>query len=79
MNLCKSLQGRKGSFLHYMNQKVKVFFYAIYIILKNKGKCGVCGDNWADSQPRPHEGGGRYGQGVIGRRYTTGQVNSEVS
>ena len=46
--------------------------------LKNEGKCGVCGDNWADPQPRPHEGGGRYGQGVIGRRYTTGQVNSEV-
>lgn len=41
--------------------------------LRNKGKCGVCGDNWADDQPRPHEGGGRYGQGVIGRRYTTGQ------
>ena len=42
--------------------------------MKNGGKCGVCGDNVADPQPRPHEGGGKYGQGVIGRRYTTGQV-----
>ena len=21
----------------------------------NDGKCGVCGDNWADPAPRPHE------------------------
>lgn len=40
---------------------------------QNKGKCGVCGDNWTDKHPRPHEAGGRYGNGVIGRRYTTGQ------
>jgi len=40
---------------------------------QNKGRCGVCGDNWASAQPRPHEAGGRYGKGVIGRRYTTGQ------
>ena len=43
---------------------------------QNKGKCGVCGDNWTDKHPRPHEAGGRYGNGVIGRRYTTGQVIS---
>ena len=46
---------------------------------QNKGRCGVCGDNWASVQPRPHEAGGRYGKGVIGRRYTTGQVNTYVS
>ena len=46
---------------------------------QNKGRCGVCGDNWASVQPRPHEAGGRYGKGVIGRRYTTGQVNGYVS
>ena len=46
---------------------------------QNEGRCGVCGDNWASVQPRPHEAGGRYGKGVIGRRYTTGQVNGYVS
>merc|ERR1712121_335362 len=41
---------------------------------QNEGKCGVCGDNFADSEPRPHEAGGRYGNGIIGRRYTMGQT-----
>ena len=40
----------------------------------NGGRCGVCGDNWADRQPRAHEAGGRYGQGIVGRRYTMGQT-----
>ena len=40
----------------------------------NGGRCGVCGDNWAEEQPRPHEAGGRYGQGIVGRRYTMGQT-----
>ena len=26
----------------------------------NGGKCGVCGDNWADNKPRPHEVTGTY-------------------
>ena len=27
---------------------------------KNSGKCGVCGDDWRDPEPRDHETGGRY-------------------
>ncbi|XP_065205427.1 uncharacterized protein LOC135835193 [Planococcus citri] len=40
----------------------------------NGGKCGVCGDAWDAPQPRPHEAGGKYGQGVIVRKYKTGAV-----
>ncbi|XP_050434733.1 uncharacterized protein LOC126841953 isoform X2 [Adelges cooleyi] len=39
----------------------------------NGGKCGICGDPWDAPQPRPHEAGGKYGQGVIVRRYKIGQ------
>ena len=42
---------------------------------KNGGKCGVCGDNYADEQPRPHEAGGKFGLGIIGKRYVMGQVS----
>lgn len=41
---------------------------------KNDGKCGVCGDDWADPEPREHESGGKYGKGVIAQHYTMGQV-----
>lgn len=40
----------------------------------NNGKCGVCGDPWHLKPPRPNEIGGKYGQGIIVRRYRTGQV-----
>ena len=43
---------------------------------KNKGKCGVCGDNYADPQPRKHEAGGEFGNGIVGREYVVGQVNT---
>ncbi|CAH2052837.1 unnamed protein product, partial [Iphiclides podalirius] len=36
---------------------------------RNGGKCGVCGDAWDSPIPRPHELGGRFGKGVIVRRY----------
>ncbi|XP_013167702.1 PREDICTED: uncharacterized protein LOC106117803 [Papilio xuthus] len=36
---------------------------------RNGGKCGVCGDAWDTPAPRPHELGGRFGRGVIVRRY----------
>ncbi|CAH1722537.1 uncharacterized protein LOC114130703 [Aphis gossypii] len=39
----------------------------------NGGKCGICGDPWDAPQPRQHEAGGKYGQGVIVRRYKIGQ------
>ena len=41
---------------------------------KNNGKCGVCGDPWNESPPRRHENGGVFGNGVLGRRYSPGQV-----
>ncbi|ROT79001.1 hypothetical protein C7M84_002280 [Penaeus vannamei] len=40
---------------------------------ENDGKCGVCGDNWADPQPRDNEAGGTYGTGLIVANYTKGQ------
>ncbi|KAH0954937.1 hypothetical protein HN011_012323 [Eciton burchellii] len=41
---------------------------------RNKGKCGICGDPWDSPIPRAHEMGGKYGNGVIVRRYKTGSV-----
>lgn len=32
---------------------------------QNGGKCGLCGDDYSLSQPRPNEIGGKFGQGVI--------------
>ena len=43
---------------------------------ENGGKCGVCGDNWADPQPRENEAGGTYATGLIVANYSMGQVNS---
>jgi len=39
----------------------------------NRGKCGICGDAWDEPQPRANEAGGRYGRGVITRKYRKGQ------
>ncbi|KAJ8676581.1 hypothetical protein QAD02_012368 [Eretmocerus hayati] len=39
---------------------------------RNGGKCGICGDAWDTKTPRAHETGGKYGTGVIVRRYRTG-------
>ncbi|XP_050070224.1 uncharacterized protein LOC126558278 [Anopheles maculipalpis] len=39
---------------------------------KNEGKCGECGDPFDAPIPRPHEFGGKWGQGVIVRRYKPG-------
>ncbi|CAL8131398.1 unnamed protein product [Orchesella dallaii] len=45
----------------------------------NGGKCGVCGDNYADPVPREHEAGGKYGLGVVVRRYSKGQpIETEI-
>jgi len=44
------------------------------VLQANKGKCGVCGDNWADPPPRTHEIGGKYGNKIITRKYTSGQT-----
>ncbi|XP_034936365.1 uncharacterized protein [Chelonus insularis] len=41
--------------------------------ITNKGKCGVCGDNYSNKQPRSNENGGRYGTGTIVKSYQEGQ------
>lgn len=41
---------------------------------QNGGKCGLCGDNWADPQPRAHEANGEFSNGVIGKRYAPGEI-----
>lgn len=39
----------------------------------NEGRCGLCGDNYAERTPRSHELGGTFGQGVIVQSYRVGQ------
>lgn len=39
---------------------------------RNGGRCGECGDAWDAPEPRPHEYGGHWGQGVVVRRYRPG-------
>ena len=38
----------------------------------NGGRCGFCGDDYKDRQPRAHEIGGKYGQGTIVKSYLQG-------
>ncbi|XP_046612093.1 uncharacterized protein LOC124301279 [Neodiprion virginianus] len=40
----------------------------------NNGKCGVCGDAWNLQEPRPHETGGKYGNGIIVKKYRAGSI-----
>lgn len=35
----------------------------------NKGKCGLCGDDYQDPVPRDNELNGKYGEGVIVKKY----------
>lgn len=49
-------------------------YYFVVHWQQNKGKCGVCGDAYHLSQPRPHEAGGEFAKGIIVRHYTVGQV-----
>lgn len=42
---------------------------------QNNGKCGECGDAWDLPEPRPHEYGGKWGQGIVVRRY---KMNLEI-
>jgi len=39
----------------------------------NGGKCGICGDPYQDSVPRANEDGGKYGRGIIVRKYKKGE------
>ncbi|RZB41036.1 Chitin bind 3 domain containing protein, partial [Asbolus verrucosus] len=40
----------------------------------NKGKCGVCGDNWASPVPRTNENTGTFGNGIVTKTYKSGSV-----
>lgn len=42
----------------------------------NGGKCGICGDDYSSSTPRPNELGGKFGSGVIVRTYQAGSTIS---
>ncbi|XP_046554984.1 uncharacterized protein LOC124264286 [Haliotis rubra] len=41
---------------------------------QNDGKCGVCGDNYAQDVPRDNERGGYYSTGNIVAQYASGEV-----
>lgn len=41
---------------------------------RNGGKCGPCGDPWQQPRPRDNEGGGKYGRGVIVKKYKHSSV-----
>ncbi|XP_022822933.1 uncharacterized protein LOC111353942 [Spodoptera litura] len=43
---------------------------------RNRGRCGICGDDYNSAQPRAHELGGTYGQGHIVATYEQGEVIS---
>jgi len=43
------------------------------------GKCGPCGDDFRQKEPRDHESQGLYGNGIIGRQYVAGQVQSSLT
>ena len=47
---------------------------SLQVQVKNGMKCGVCGDNYKASRPRANENTGRYGKGVIVKKYQSGQV-----
>ncbi|KAL7645366.1 UNVERIFIED_CONTAM: hypothetical protein RMT77_003752 [Armadillidium vulgare] len=50
----------------------ELFCGGLEVQVENGGKCGVCGDNYADPTPRAHEDGGKYGRGIITREYKVG-------
>ncbi|XP_051166596.1 uncharacterized protein LOC127284918 [Leptopilina boulardi] len=43
------------------------------------GKCGICGDSFGESRPRPNENTGIFGQGIIVERYREGQIIDVIS
>ena len=71
--------GVEGSEVNTKNFGLKYFFNifccsAVQYSREVNGRCGVCGDSWLDPPPRKHETGGVYAKGIIGRRYTSGQL-----
>jgi len=48
----------------------------------NGGRCGICGDNFADPTPRANENGGEFGRGIVSKIYNAGsaiQVTVEIT
>ncbi|CAH0725499.1 unnamed protein product, partial [Brenthis ino] len=42
--------------------------------VRNRGKCGICGDPYDMKEPRPHEIGGTFGKGIIAAKYKAEQI-----
>ncbi|KAG7155940.1 uncharacterized protein LOC121854288 [Homarus americanus] len=72
--VCRSSAWRKGfnTPINYDDNQLYCGGFGVQY-KQNDGKCGVCGDNWADPQPRDNEAGGTYGTGLIVANYTRGQ------
>ena len=80
MSLCGHLLNRQGIAVHSL-QKVCIcpvistkFPFPQHQWNTQGGKCGICGDAYDEPQPRTHEIGGPYYQGIIVQKYTAGQV-----
>ncbi|XP_017061262.1 uncharacterized protein LOC108101439 isoform X1 [Drosophila ficusphila] len=53
----------------------ELFCGGLYTQSNNGGRCGLCGDNFSDGQPRANEIGGSIGgSGVITRSYVAGNA-----
>ena len=65
---------------HSVHQCAHLGHHVIQVQHKqNGGRCGICGNNFADPTPRSYEAGGKYGNGIIVRTYTQGQVSTSSS
>ncbi|XP_066920151.1 uncharacterized protein [Clytia hemisphaerica] len=51
----------------------ELFCGGAFVMKKNGGKCGVCGDPY-HAKVQPHADGGKYANGIITRTYKQGQV-----
>lgn len=45
--------------------RIESHHYSVQVQQQNKGRCGPCGDDYRDPQPRANENGGLYGTGTI--------------
>lgn len=59
-----------SSFFTFFNEIYKLTTQTQWYV--NGGKCGLCGDDYRLSTPRPNENGGSYGLGVIVGLYKVG-------
>ncbi len=54
---------------------MNLIYFLVQHTAEVNGKCGPCGDDYRKKEPRDHESQGLYGNGIIGRRYSVGQVS----